>query len=168
VVEWRHCSSEKTLLFRSCEGTSFSMLEFVSHFEFPTCRFQKQLFPETRDGKLQLYSSQRRWLHLAHGWSRVGGKGTTEFSRKTSFSSKGETIKEDTDKEARSVRCLIAMLCEKFYEFGWATGTGGGVSIRVGGPEEDRPWRVFVAPSGIQKGRQSSCMEGCCCFVLLC
>lgn len=23
--------------------------------------------------------------------------------------------------------------------------------IRVGGPQENRPWRVFVAPSGIQK-----------------
>ena len=26
-----------------------------------------------------------------------------------------------------------------------------GISIRVGGPSENRPWRVFVAPSGIQK-----------------
>jgi hypothetical protein len=123
--------------------------------KFITLSFRKQLFPDTRDGKLQLYSSQRRWLHLAHGWSRVGGNGTNEFSQKTSFSSKGEIIQEDTDKEARAVRCLIAMLCQKFYEFGWATGTGGGVCIRVGGPEEGRPWRVFVAPSGIQKGRES-------------
>ena len=110
-----------------------------------------QLFPDTRQGKLQLYSSQRRWLHLAHGWSRVGGQGTHQYSRRTSFSSHGSKIMEDADKEARSVRSLIAQLCEQFYKFGWATGTGGGVSIRVGGPEEGRPWRVFVAPSGIQK-----------------
>ncbi|KAG7337851.1 methylthioribulose-1-phosphate dehydratase [Nitzschia inconspicua] len=110
-----------------------------------------QLFPETRQGKLQLYSSQRRWLHLAHGWSRVGGEGSTEFSRRTSFSNQGAKITEDADQEARSVRALISQLCETFYRFGWATGTGGGVSIRVGGPEEGRPWRVFVAPSGIQK-----------------
>jgi methylthioribulose 1-phosphate dehydratase/enolase-phosphatase E1 len=114
-----------------------------------------EMFPMTRDGKLQLYSSQRRWLHLAHGWSRIGsesdGKQATEFTRRVSFSSKGSMIVEDVEKEARIVRSLIAQLCEQFYRSGWATGTGGGVSIRVGGPEENRPWRVFVAPSGIQK-----------------
>ena len=32
------------------------------------------------------------------------------------------------------------------YELGWATGTGGGISIREGG-------RVYMAPSGVQKER---------------
>lgn len=53
--------------------------------------------------------------------------------------------------EAKAVRALVAQLCECFYKAGWATGTGGGVSIRVGGPTENRPYRVFVAPSGVQK-----------------
>jgi methylthioribulose 1-phosphate dehydratase/enolase-phosphatase E1 len=114
-----------------------------------------EMFPMTRDGKLQLYSSQRRWLHLAHGWSRIGtggdGKKSTQYSRSVSFSSGGTSIVEDRDSEAQTVRSLIAQLCEQFYRNGWATGTGGGVSIRVGGPSENRPWRVFVAPSGIQK-----------------
>jgi hypothetical protein len=114
-----------------------------------------EMFPLTRNGKLQLYSGQRRWIHLAHGWSRIGasedGKEASQFSRRVSFSQKGTSIVESSEDEARSVRSLIAQLCEQFYRNGWATGTGGGVSIRVGGPEENRPWRVFVAPSGIQK-----------------
>ena len=48
-----------------------------------------------------------------------------------------------------AVRSLIAQLCECFYRQGWATGTGGGVSIRI--PDDTHGWRVFVAPSGIQK-----------------
>jgi ribulose-5-phosphate 4-epimerase/fuculose-1-phosphate aldolase len=114
-----------------------------------------QMFAHTRDGKLQLYSGQRRWLHLAHGWSRIGesesGKEANQFSHRISFSSKGTMIVEDPDSEARAVRSLIAQLCESFYRVGWATGTAGGVCIRVGGPEENCPWRVFVTPSGIQK-----------------
>jgi methylthioribulose 1-phosphate dehydratase / enolase-phosphatase E1 len=117
-----------------------------------------QMFPLTRQGKLQLYGSQRRFVHLASGWSRVGGSDnnnqtTNQFSHRTSVSSQGSRLidKEDADGEAKAVRSLIAQLCETFYKFGWATGTGGGVSIRVGGPDESRPWRVFVAPSGIQK-----------------
>jgi hypothetical protein len=114
-----------------------------------------EMFPVTRNGKLQLYSAQRRWLHLTHAWSRIGkdasGKTSTEYSRRVSFSHSGERIVEDADMERRTVRCLIAQLCEQFYRNGWATGTGGGISIRVGGPAEGRPWRVFVAPSGIQK-----------------
>lgn len=114
-----------------------------------------QLYPQTRDGKVQLYSSQRRWVQLAHGWSRIGegadGKKSNEFSHRVSSSSKGKVIVEDADGEARAVRSLVAQLCEHFYRNGWATGTSGGVCIRVGGPLENRPWRVFVAPSGIQK-----------------
>lgn len=41
---------------------------------------------------------------------------------------------------------LIAELCGQFYELGWATGTGGGISIR--GPEG-----IYVAPSGVHKER---------------
>ena len=130
-----------------------------------------QMFPVTRQGKLQLYGSQRRFVHLAHGWSRVGGDGgdgggdkTNEFSRRTSVSSQGSRVGfENADAEAKAVRSLIAQLCETFYNFGWATGTGGGVSIRVGGPDEDRPYRVFVAPSGIQKEDMVRCF---CSFQL--
>ncbi|KAK3630930.1 Methylthioribulose-1-phosphate dehydratase [Elasticomyces elasticus] len=38
----------------------------------------------------------------------------------------------------------ISELCRKFYDLGWVTGTGGGVSIR----KEDL---VYLAPSGVQK-----------------
>lgn len=38
----------------------------------------------------------------------------------------------------------ICTLCRKFYNHGWVTGTGGGVSIRDGK-------HIFIAPSGVQK-----------------
>lgn len=133
-----------------------------------------EMFPLTRNGKLQLYSGTRRWIGLNKGWSRVGGdegggKVSNEYSHRTCRSSKmGSLLSTSStstqitsnisaskmlDEEALAVRSLIAQLCEQYYKFGWATGTGGGVSIRVGGPSENRPWRVFVAPSGIQKGK---------------
>jgi methylthioribulose-1-phosphate dehydratase len=41
---------------------------------------------------------------------------------------------------------LIVELCRHFYDQGWVSGTGGGISIRTGG-------RVYIAPSGVQKER---------------
>jgi len=41
---------------------------------------------------------------------------------------------------------LIPELCRGFYRLGWVTGTGGGISIRVGD-------KVYIAPSGVQKER---------------
>ena len=41
---------------------------------------------------------------------------------------------------------VIVDLCRQFYEQGWATGTGGGISVRENG-------RVYMAPSGVQKER---------------
>jgi methylthioribulose-1-phosphate dehydratase len=41
---------------------------------------------------------------------------------------------------------IIVELCRQFYGNGWATGTGGGVSVRQDG-------RIYMAPSGVQKER---------------
>ncbi|KAG8758674.1 Methylthioribulose-1-phosphate dehydratase [Ceratobasidium sp. 428] len=41
---------------------------------------------------------------------------------------------------------LIPELCASFYQLGWVTGTGGGISIRQGD-------KVYIAPSGVQKER---------------
>ena len=41
---------------------------------------------------------------------------------------------------------LIPDLCKQFYDSGWVSGTGGGMSMRVGD-------RLVVAPSGVQKER---------------
>lgn len=46
----------------------------------------------------------------------------------------------------RDPRAIIVDLCRAFYELGWVSGTGGGVSLRHGE-------RVFMAPSGVQKER---------------
>ncbi|KAL4613445.1 methylthioribulose-1-phosphate dehydratase [Arapaima gigas] len=43
-------------------------------------------------------------------------------------------------------RLLIPELCRLFYQLGWVTGTGGGISIRRGN-------EIYVAPSGVQKER---------------
>ena len=44
------------------------------------------------------------------------------------------------------IRELICELCRDFYRLGWASGTGGGVSIRDGEA-------IFMAPSGVPKER---------------
>jgi hypothetical protein len=43
-------------------------------------------------------------------------------------------------------RCLIPELCRQFYQLGWVTGTGGGVSIK-----QDN--KIYIAPSAVQKER---------------
>ncbi|XP_049807350.1 probable methylthioribulose-1-phosphate dehydratase [Schistocerca nitens] len=41
-------------------------------------------------------------------------------------------------------RKLIPALCRQFYNMGWVSGTGGGMSIKYGG-------KIYIAPSGVQK-----------------
>jgi methylthioribulose-1-phosphate dehydratase len=43
-------------------------------------------------------------------------------------------------------RELVCELCRHFYQLGWASGTGGGISLKEGG-------RIYMAPSGVQKER---------------
>ncbi|OXA55663.1 probable methylthioribulose-1-phosphate dehydratase [Folsomia candida] len=43
-------------------------------------------------------------------------------------------------------RKLIPFLCKQFYELGWVTGTGGGMSMKLGN-------EIYIAPSGVQKER---------------
>ena len=107
------------------------------------------MYPVTREGRISLYSAHRRWINLQKGWTRIGD--AHEHDARHSSSGGGDAHEHTEEQEADTVRSLIAQLCEKFYERGWATGTGGGVSIRVGG--EGRPWRVFVAPFWNSKGR---------------
>jgi methylthioribulose-1-phosphate dehydratase len=45
-------------------------------------------------------------------------------------------------------RALICALGARFYEHGWVSGTGGGISIRVSTADGAR---VVMAPSGVQK-----------------
>ncbi|XP_071955466.1 methylthioribulose-1-phosphate dehydratase-like [Antedon mediterranea] len=43
-------------------------------------------------------------------------------------------------------RKLIPELCRLFYNLGWVTGTGGGLTIKSGS-------KIYIAPSGVQKER---------------
>lgn len=44
----------------------------------------------------------------------------------------------------QQTRELVCELCRNFYHLGWASGTGGGISIKEGG-------KIYTAPSGVQK-----------------
>ena len=46
----------------------------------------------------------------------------------------------------QNIPALICELCQMFYQKGWATGTGGGVSIK-------QDAFIYIAPSGVQKER---------------
>ena len=41
---------------------------------------------------------------------------------------------------------MIVELCRQFYDQGWVSGTGGGISLRAGD-------HIYMAPSGVQKER---------------
>nr|XP_029502515.1 methylthioribulose-1-phosphate dehydratase-like [Oncorhynchus nerka] len=56
----------------------------------------------------------------------------------------GSESTESQDKE--HPRLLIPELCRLFYQLGWVTGTGGGLSLRRGD-------QIYIAPSGVQKER---------------
>lgn len=50
------------------------------------------------------------------------------------------------DSSLAETKALVCELCASFYKLGWVSGTGGGLSIRVGD-------RIVMAPSGVQKER---------------
>lgn len=51
-----------------------------------------------------------------------------------------------SDSHEEHPRQLIPSLCRQFYNLGWVTGTGGGISIKHGD-------EIYIAPSGVQKER---------------
>jgi len=53
---------------------------------------------------------------------------------------------EEKDWDEVHPRRLIPELCQLFYQLGWVTGTGGGISIK-------RNEAIYIAPSGVQKER---------------
>lgn len=59
-----------------------------------------------------------------------------------------EVIKID-ETHSEHPRNLIPELCKQFYHLGWVTGTGGGMTIKLGN-------EIYIAPSGVQKERLSS------------
>ncbi|XP_035828439.1 methylthioribulose-1-phosphate dehydratase [Aplysia californica] len=61
----------------------------------------------------------------------------------TDVSTDGTDFAELDDEHPRK---LIPSLCRQFYDLGWVTGTGGGVSIKQGK-------EIYIAPSGVQKER---------------
>jgi methylthioribulose-1-phosphate dehydratase len=62
------------------------------------------------------------------------------------------TLKEVKEKQPaanlspQEIREVICELCRHFYQLGWASGTGGGISVR----DESH---IYMAPSAVQKER---------------
>lgn len=78
------------------------------------------MFPVTRQGRIELYGANRRWINLHKGWTRIGSGHQHDFRHSTS--GVGEAHEHDSpEEEAATVRSLIAQLCESFYQRGWAT-----------------------------------------------
>jgi len=109
------------------------------------------LYPYGRRGAADRYGNMRRWIGTGgEGWSRIGdGDPLDDVHQGSSgggaVAARKNEVDEDGLTEAQSVKALIAQLCESFYHREWATGTGGGISIRTASN------RVFVAPSGLMK-----------------
>ena len=78
------------------------------------------MFPVTRQGRIELYGNNRRWINLHKGWTRIGSGHQHDFRHSTS--GVGDAHDHDSpEEEAATVRSLIAQLCETFYQRGWAT-----------------------------------------------
>lgn len=77
------------------------------------------LHPFTRSGRLSLYNHHRRWINFQSSWSRIGD-GTTELDAVHSESSGGKSVMTGClVEEGRTVRALVAQLCECFYKTGF-------------------------------------------------
>lgn len=129
----------------------------------------QQMFPVmTQEGRVTLYSTQRRLIHTSSGhsssWSRTGNSDPNDAIAKSSstatgggggggcdFSSTKSSSPEEQAKQATTIKALICQLSESFYAKGWQVGTGGGISMRMGDGSPTNPYRVFSTPSGLQK-----------------
>lgn len=106
------------------------------------------MFPFSREGRVRLYQSTRRWIQTTTSWSRTGDADPNDDVGKCAS---GSRVTVCPRKEGEIVKSLMGQLSEKFYSFGWKPGTGGGMSIRIGEGTSHSPYRVFCTPSGIQK-----------------
>ena len=67
---------------------------------------------------------------------------------KAILSEKNSKSKTTSSSSSPKTRELVCELCRNFYALGWASGTGGGISIKEGD-------KIYMAPSGVQKERLS-------------
>ena len=68
------------------------------------------------------------------------------FEMKSILSEADQKKTPSTTPDSQATRELVCELCRNFYQLGWASGTGGGISIK-----EDN--HIYMAPSGVQKER---------------
>lgn len=68
------------------------------------------------------------------------------FKMKSILSEKKIKKSRASSAASQKTRELVCELCRNFYALGWASGTGGGISIREGD-------HIYMAPSGVQKER---------------
>jgi methylthioribulose-1-phosphate dehydratase len=76
----------------------------------------------------------------------VGDRILLLYFEMKSILSETDQKKAPASGDSQAVRELVCELCRNFYQLGWASGTGGGISIKEKG-------RIYMAPSGVQKER---------------
>ncbi len=67
-------------------------------------------------------------------------------SKEKSASPSSTSSRQTREQFDQAHRELVCELCRNFYSLGWASGTGGGISIKEGD-------KIYMAPSGVQKER---------------
>ena len=115
-----------------------------------------QMYPVTQNGRITLYSTQRRLIHTSTTWSRTAHSDPNDPVAKSSSASSNDNDNSKStigcqEEEAKTIKSLMSQLSESFYSKGWQVGTGGGISMRMGNGTPSNPYRVFSTPSGIQK-----------------
>jgi hypothetical protein len=89
-------------------------------------------------------------MNSQSSWHRVGDAASSAAVHSKSSSS--GLVKSDLYDRAYITKALMAQWCELFYDKGWGCGTGGGCSIRYQEDDDTKAaWRIFAAPSGMQK-----------------
>ncbi|KAL7641721.1 UNVERIFIED_CONTAM: hypothetical protein RMT77_007594 [Armadillidium vulgare] len=102
-------------------------------------------YPKRKRGRPFKYpqSFQNRVMELGGLQIKKGPRGRP---RKYTYTTEDGQVHTVPSKKKKTTADLICELGRLFYNLGWVSGTGGGISIRDGD-------HIFVAPSGVQKER---------------
>ncbi|XP_069479471.1 methylthioribulose-1-phosphate dehydratase isoform X6 [Ambystoma mexicanum] len=117
----------------------FRLIELVLCLNTRLGRLEKTL--EQRSSEQQSSTNPRRERKDQSPREKQPTPRTHPSFHVTEFGKEDEFTKDKTHP-----RNLIPELCKQFYHLGWVTGTGGGISLKLGD-------EIYIAPSGVQKER---------------
>jgi methylthioribulose 1-phosphate dehydratase / enolase-phosphatase E1 len=90
----------------------------------------------------------RRRASAANGDGQAHGNGSAAAAKAAATGDVAVATAAAPAPALADARSLVCELCAAFYRLGWVSGTGGGLSIKVGD-------RIVMAPSGVQKERMA-------------